>query len=289
MNEGEGQSTPVTKYLVVVSEEDPIAREVAARWGTPPSTGDHVDGAAIRNLSEAALLLRRPGRHIRDERLDARLPAGLRTLRPTLVFPSLHRSERNVLCLTVHPLGNFGDSAEVGGRPRVLVPTDPRRMTSALRILAERGVGIGFSATFEATHHGPELELPAMFVEIGYGTEPAPPPAAVRVLADAIPRLESGDGDRIALAVGGGHYAPHFTDLAIKRRWAFGHIISRYALASLDAAMARTALEQSAGARGWIAARAEDVGCSSLSSVGVRFRDSEAPARGGTPTSASGT
>ena len=184
----------MTRYLVVVSEQDPVAREVALAWGTPPATGEHVDGAAIRILSNEALLLRRPVRHIHDERLDLRLPPHVRALRPTLVFPSIHRSERNVPCLTVHPLGNLGDSAEVGGRPRVLVPTDPLRMASALRALAEGGGPVGLSATFEATHHGPELELPAMFVEIGYGTEPAPPPPAVRVLSKAIPHLSGTRG-----------------------------------------------------------------------------------------------
>jgi len=293
MGEEAGEtSTGPGHYLIVVSEEDPVAREVALAWGTPPATGDHVDGAAIRVLSETALLLRRPGFHVHDDRLDAHLPPRLRELGTTLVFPSIHRSERNVPCLTVHPLGNFGDSAEVGGRPRVLVPTDPLLMTSALRALAERGEGAGVSATFEATHHGPELELPAMFVEIGYGTDPAPPPAAVRVLSDVIPHLQRGEGDRVALAVGGGHYAPHFTDLALKRRWAFGHIISRHALDGLDASMARAAFDQSKGADGWVTARAEDAGHRALMSIGKRLRDSEAPLRGTSPgasTSASGT
>ncbi len=292
MDEETVASTGLGHYLVVVSEEDPVAQEVATAWGTPPATGEHVDGAAIRTLSDTALLLRRPGFHIHDERLDTRLPARLRALGPTLVFPSIHRSERNVPCLTVHPLGNFGDSAEVGRRPRVLVPTDPLLMATALRALAERGESAGLSATFEATHHGPELELPAMFVEIGYGTDPAPPPAAVRVLSEVIPHLLRGEGDRVALAVGGGHYAPHFTDLALKRRWAFGHIISRHALAGLDASLARTAFDQSKGAGGWVAARAEDAGHRALTSVGKRLRDSEAPLRGtgpGAATSASGT
>jgi D-tyrosyl-tRNA(Tyr) deacylase len=275
-----------TRFLVVVSELDPVAREVAAAWGTPAATGDHVDGAAIRVLSDRALLLRRPGRHIHDELLDTRLPPTLRAGRPTLVFPSIHRSEQNVPCLTVHPLGNFGDSAEVGGRPHLLNPTDPPLMASALRSLAERGREAGLPATFEATHHGPELGLPAMFVEIGYGTHTAPPPDAVRVLSEIIPRLTRSEGDREALAVGGGHYAPHFTDLVLKRRWAFGHIISRHALATLDAATARQALDKSGRAHGWLSARLEDASHPALAPLGERWRDSDAAVR---VTDASGT
>ncbi len=160
------------------------------------------------------LLLRRPRPHIHDERLDASLPRELLAQRPTLLFPSIHRSEQNVPCLTVHPLGNPGARSDVGGKPRTLVPTDPPRMGAALRALASRGAAVGLAATFEATHHGPELALPSFFVEIGYGTLSEPPPEAVRILAEEVPRIEVEAGDRVAMAVGGGHYAPHFTDLS---------------------------------------------------------------------------
>jgi len=282
-------SAPSPRYLVVVSAEDPVAQGVARYWGTPPSTGDHVEGAAVRALSPGALLLHRPGLHIHDERLDDLLPESIRSARPTLVFPSIHRSEQNVPCLTVHPLGNPGNSAEVGGRPGALVPADPLLMVSALRTLAERGGRLDLGATFEATHHGPELKLPSFFVEIGYGTEPEPPEPALRVLAETIPHLARNEGDRVALAVGGGHYAPHFTDLALKRRWAFGHILSRHTLATLTPEIARIALERSVGAEGWLPARQDDAGHPALRGLGTRMRDSDAPTRGSDATSASGT
>src|SRR5579864_7726787 len=151
--------------LIVVSEPDPVAASVASRWGTPESTGEAVEGAPIRRLSEGVFLLKRETHHIHDERLDSRLPPHLVREGVTLVFPSIHRSEQNVPCLTVHPLGNLGSSAEVGGRPNAVVPTDPGRMTGALRELAIRGAEEQLAATFEATHHGPELGVPAFFVE----------------------------------------------------------------------------------------------------------------------------
>jgi D-aminoacyl-tRNA deacylase len=272
--------------LVVISEADPVAVRVAAHWGTPPSTGDHLDGAAIRRLPSGAFLVRRPMLHIHDERLDLRLPSELRESMATLVFPSIHRSEQNVHCLTVHPLGNLGPEAEVGGRPRVVNPTDPGRMATLLRRLDEAGLRVGLRATFEATHHGPELALPSMFVEIGYGTDAEPPPVAVEVLAREIPAMDTEPGDRVAMAVGGGHYAPHFTDLVRKRRWAFGHIVSRHLLTTLDGPTARAAFEATRGAEGWISARAEDAGHPALVGVGARLREGEAARRS---TAASGT
>lgn len=283
----------VPAYVVVLSEVDPVAAAVAESWGTPASTGLSVDGVPLRQLNERAWSLRRPSLHIHDEHLERRFPRDLVDAGTTLVFPSIHRSAQNVGSLTVHPLGNLGPSADVGGRPRTLGPSDPRRMVAALRGLSERQEVAGLPATYEATHHGPELDLPAFFVEIGFGSAEGPPAKAVRALADVIPDLEPDPRDRVALAVGGGHYAPHFTDLALRRRWAFGHIVSRHALEGLDAGTARAAWVATPDAEGIVFARAEDARSPIWDGVGSRLRDQDAPTRGESPTSgarsASGT
>ncbi|MGA8663638.1 MAG: D-aminoacyl-tRNA deacylase [Thermoplasmata archaeon] len=279
-------------YVLVASESDPVARAVAELWGTLPATGDHVDGVPLRRFPSGALLLHRQELHIRDDHLDRSLPTAMRQAETTLVFPSIHRSERNVPCLTVHPLGNPGPSAEVGGRPRTLVPTDPPRMADALRRLDEREQEVGLKVTFEATHHGPELELPAFFVEIGFGTMNAPPIEAVRAFAEVLPELRPSPKDRVALAVGGGHYAPHFTELVRERDWAFGHILSRHALAEVDRETARHAYLGSRGADGIVTARAEDLILPALEGIGPRLKDADAPRRaptGASTVAASGT
>ncbi len=284
---------PVPEYLVILSDPDPVAAAVSERWGVPPATGASVEGAPIRRLSDRAWTVRRPGPHIRDDHLERLLPAEFVAAGTTLVFPSIHRSVQNVRCLTVHPLGNPGNTAEVGGRPRALAPTDPRRMAAALRRLADGQREESLPVTYEATHHGPEVALPAFFVEIGFGEDPRPPPDAVRLLADAIPDLEPDPRDRVALAVGGGHYAPHFTDLARKRRWAFGHILSRHGLVGLEASTAAAAWAATPGADGILFARAQDARSPVWDGIGTRLRDSDAAARDDGATSgarsASGT
>ncbi|MGA7477004.1 MAG: D-aminoacyl-tRNA deacylase [Thermoplasmata archaeon] len=265
--------------VVVVSDVDPVADAVATEWGTLPAADGHVDGAPIRQLTDRAVVVRRPGAHIHDEDVDLRLPPALREARPTLIFPSIHRSERNVPSLTVHPLGNPGPRAELGGRPRTLAPSDPRRMATALRLLDEGAAPLGMGATYEATHHGPAVALPAFFIEIGYAELPHPPREAVRLLAEVIPRITGSPEDRVALAVGGGHYVPHFTDLALRRKWAFGHILSRHALEELDRATAADAYARTEGAEGVVYARAEDARHPALEAVGPRLRDQDAPPR----------
>jgi D-tyrosyl-tRNA(Tyr) deacylase len=279
----DSSSVVTEECLVVISEVDPVAVRVAERWGTLEATEWKVEGGVVRRLSPGVTVLRRDRPHIHDERLDERLPASLRNDRPTIVFPSIHRSEQNVPCLTVHPLGNPGSTSEVGGRPDTWVPADPRRMTAALRALAAEAPAIGLRASFEATHHGPELSLPAFFVEIGFGTAGTPPADAVRLLARVISGLEPDASDRVALGIGGGHYAPHFTDLALRRRWAFGHLISRHALAGLSAGSARSAYAASGGPEGILYARAEDAARADLAALGPRLRDQDAPRRVSVP------
>jgi hypothetical protein len=97
------------------------------------------------------------------------------------------------------------------------------------------------------------------------------------------------------VGVGGGHYVPHFTDLALRRRWAFGHLLSKHAIATLDAATARDAWTMTPGAEGIVYSRAEDARLPAFEGVGARLREQDAPRRGaeapttGASRSASGT
>ncbi|MCI4351379.1 MAG: D-aminoacyl-tRNA deacylase [Thermoplasmata archaeon] len=269
---------PALEYLVVLSEGDPVARAVGARLDVGPSVGALVDGTPLRALGGNGATLRRPGIHIRDDDVDQRLPPDLRT-GLTLIFPSIHRSAAGQHGLTVHPLGNPTGAAEVGGRPRRLVPTSPRLMATVLRRLAEGGERIGWSASYEATHHGPSLGTPAFFAEIGFGEAEAPPEETVELLAKALVDVVADPSDRIVIGVGGGHYAPHFTELALERRAAFGHIFARHVLEDIDDATRDEARAATPGSEGIVYARSADV-TDRWQRVAPRIRDAELPSRG---------
>jgi D-aminoacyl-tRNA deacylase len=266
--------------LVVLTDSDPVSREVAAEIGTGEGVGISIEGDPIRFLTDDTFTVRRPGPHIFDERLDAKLPEEFRAAGTVLVFPSVHRSDRGYDALTVHPLGNPGMRADVGGRPGVLVPSAPRRMTGALRGLAEGSGSVGWPVCFEATHHGPELASPAFFIEVGGQDPDYPPAAATRLIAHVLRDLREESADHVALGVGGGHYAPHFTDLALRRGIAFGHILPRHVLDALAAETARSAWIATPGAEGVVYARAADAERPVAREWGRRFRESEAPRRG---------
>jgi len=145
-----------------------------------------------------------------------------------VVYLSRHRSASGNRSLTVHPIGNYG-AADFGGTEGTLVPSAPRLMTAALRALKRRAAALDYSVSYEVTHHGPTLATPTFFIEIGSGEkewlEEPPAEAIARALTEA-----DEEDDVVAVGVGGGHYAPRFTDVCLERRLSFGHMLPNYQL-----------------------------------------------------------
>lgn len=219
--------------LIVISRADPAS--VTIRDALLDMVGWREEGAfhglPVRR-HDAFTMVETERLHLECDALDGELrKAGLAP--DVLLFASKHRAESGKPALTVHPIGNWGD-AQVGGKPRALVPTDPVVMGRVLRRLHAEAAGLRHEVTFEATHHGPWLaEAPAMFVEIG--TDEAAwrnPDLGKRVarslLAAATPT--PGDDAPVVLALGGSHYAPKITDLVKRSRANVGHVLPGYAL-----------------------------------------------------------
>ncbi|HKS59641.1 MAG TPA: D-aminoacyl-tRNA deacylase [Thermoplasmata archaeon] len=274
------------KYLLVLSGEDPVASALAESWPIGPALDVHVGGVPIRRWGDSVAVLRRAGRHIFDASLERELPSNPPWDRIPVVFPSIHRSRSETPCLTVHPIGNPGASAEFGGIPRQLVPPAPQLMRAALSDLRERARPLGVPVSYEATHHGPFLSRPSCFVEVFASERGQPDPRLMDLLQRTLGELKPDLRDQLAVGIGGGHYAPHFTDLAVSRRWAFGHILSRHALAGLEAEQVRTAVSQS-GAAGLLFARAGDATLPVFEGF-PRLRETDAPARNDQASRATG-
>lgn len=162
-------------------------------------------------------------------------------IRPEIViYASRHRSESGLRSLTVHTPGNFS-KAELGGRTEELVPSCPLHKTSALRNLNDLATDLDYKVSYEATHHGPYLETPAFYIEIGSDercwVEEAPGKAIAKAILNIRPEKEP-----VAVGVGGGHYAPRMTDVALQSRLSFGHIVPTYALESIKEEMLKKAI-----------------------------------------------
>jgi len=153
----------------------------------------------------------------------------------TIIFASRHSSKEERKTLSVHPIGNFG-KAEYGGKDGKLVKTNARLMRNALELLKEKSTDTDYETSYEATHHGPWLETPAFFIEVGSTERQWNDMEACRIVAEVIMEMKEANYG-VAIGVGGGHYAPRFTDIAMKNGIAFGHIAARYALPYLDEEM----------------------------------------------------
>lgn len=72
--------------------------------------------------------------------------------------------------------------------------------------------------------------------------------AACEAIADALLDLNDGHA-ATAIGLGGGHYAPRFTDLALDDDVAFGHMIPDYQLPHIGDEMVQAAVDATAAAR----------------------------------------
>ncbi len=167
-----------------------------------------------------------------------------------VVYISKHASEAGVHSLTVHPVGNFG-KAKFGGLDNRLVLPIPHEMTAALRLLREMAqrheLTDEYEVSFEATHHGPHLKSPTYYIEIGSEERCWNDPIAGEAIARTVMEVRSRVNyeEPVVFCVGGGHYAPKFTDLVRYHPLSVGHIVPGWAVDQLDEDNFMKAAEQS--------------------------------------------
>jgi D-tyrosyl-tRNA(Tyr) deacylase len=165
--------------------------------------------------------------HIYHDDIDEELKSmGLKP--DVIIFASRHRSEAELECLTVHPIGNFS-KPELGGK-EALVPAPAHEMFLVLGHLLKSE----YRADYEVTHHGPYLRTPSFFVEIGSSETQWNDPERGKAVALALAHLlrVRKTSAETAISIGGGHYAPRQTAL-VSESIAFGHMLPRYAYRDL--------------------------------------------------------
>jgi D-aminoacyl-tRNA deacylase len=166
-------------------------------------------------------------RHLFADDIDERVREATGLEIDCVVFLSRHKAASGIPTLTVHPIGNFAQKAEYGGRPGMLVPSAPDLMTSLLRGLQRHAVGLGYQISFEVTHHGPFLRSPTLYLEIGSSEGQWPDVRAGEALSRSLLETEVLKAPK-AIGLGGGHYAPRFSEVASKKKVSIGHMISNH-------------------------------------------------------------
>ncbi len=158
-----------------------------------------------------------------------------------VVFISRHSSQSGKPTLSVHTTGNFGE-AELGGLPRTVSVAPAAAMQVALKELSrlKQEMKLDYEVAYEGTHHGPTLNVPVMFVELG-SSEPQwgdleAAGAVGEAAMVAIANFSAASGSAV-LGIGGPHYNQKFTRMALAGEAAFGHMIPKYALSMVDSEM----------------------------------------------------
>jgi len=165
-----------------------------------------------------------------------------------VIFISRHSSESGTPTLSVHTPGNLNE-AELGGLPRKVSFSPANAMRSALTVMEQLKLELqlDYEVSYEGTHHGPSLDVPTMFAELGSSPEQWANLRAADVVARATINACSSFGDHPAkavLGIGGPHYNAKFTKLALESKLAFGHIIPKYAISNLDTEMLNQCVER---------------------------------------------
>jgi D-aminoacyl-tRNA deacylase len=178
-----------------------------------------------------------PDKKIRHENIDTEVFEQLHIEPKIAIFLSRHHSKMGEPTLTVHPIGNFGD-AKFGGKPKTLIPAAPRMMTHLLRLIKKnlQPTDLKYQVCYEVTHHGPFLKIPTLFVEVGSTEIQWQQKEPASIIASSLLELfakyhyeeEFPNDIPVLLGIGGGHYAPRFTEVALAKNIAFGHMIPTY-------------------------------------------------------------
>lgn len=180
----------------------------------------------------------REERSIDCENIDQEINADM------FIFATKHESKAGVNSLSVHAPGNFGE-ALLGGKSKELCISPSSYFKKGLIELEKRKLE-GFEVVQEVTHHGPFLEKPCMFIEIGSNEEAWLNKEAGKIIAEVIEILLNWEKEeyRTAVGIGGLHHTPKFKKIILNSDIAIGHVCPKYNLENLDENMLNQMIER---------------------------------------------
>jgi len=166
-----------------------------------------------------------------------------------IVFISRHSSVSGKPTLSVHTPGNLGKEAKLGGIPRKVSVSPANAMRDALKAMQrlKEEMHLEYEVSYECTHHGPSLDTPAMFTELGSSPKQWEDLKAAEAVAhatmEAVSKFKLSKATAV-LGIGGLHYNRKFTEKALKSETAFGHMIPKYAMEDVDEEIIRQCVEK---------------------------------------------
>jgi len=164
-----------------------------------------------------------------------------------IIYISRHSSASGKPTLSVHTPGNLTEDASYGGLPRKISVSPANAMRNALKEMErlKQEWNLKYEVCYECTHHGPSLDVPTMFAELGSSpTQWKDLKAAEAVAHAAIKAATNEERCTVALGIGGPHYNAKFTRIALTEDVAFGHMIPKHLVGVVDVEILRQCVEK---------------------------------------------
>ena len=230
-------------FAIITSKEDPASMNIMTHLLKIISFSQ--EGIFQNNpvfVSGNSCIYTINGSLVHAENLDKEIDADY------FVFASKHRSREAVPSLCCHVIGNWAE-ADLGGASRTLVKAPALILRQAfLSLQAGQAKVPSHQITLEATHHGPLLDKPVLFLEVGSSPEFWVHKEAAEVVAEAINNILTKPDVKerpIAIGIGGPHYASNFNKVLERTDICIGHICPKHMLSFLDEEMIQQALHAS--------------------------------------------
>ncbi len=166
-----------------------------------------------------------------------------------IIFASKHKSKKQEKTLSVHAPGNWRN-ADLGGEREKTCKTSAlfqKQIFEKLKQNSEKHHLERYKITLECTHHGPLINQPCIFIEIGSTENEWKDRKAGFIIAktirDIINEFKQNPYNEVAIGIGGPHYCPNFNKIQLKSNVAVSHIIPQYSL-PLNEEMVKEAIEK---------------------------------------------
>ncbi len=167
-----------------------------------------------------------------------------------IIFPCTHKSTKGEKSLSIHSPGNWRE-AKLGGKEEAVSPSSALFNKFLFEKLAANvkkyELDEKYKVTLEVTHHGPLINKPCVFIEIGSTefewNDRRAGFAIAKTIVEAIEEFKVNEYQEVAIGIGGPHYCPNFNKLQLNSNVAISHVIPNY-VAPITENMIRQALEK---------------------------------------------
>tara|TARA_B100000945_G_C20418538_1_gene616485 strand:- start:1277 stop:2209 length:933 start_codon:yes stop_codon:yes gene_type:complete len=235
--------------LLLASNKDKASMNIYSEvlelngWG---DTQEYSHGrVTINSISDVELLLINQ-LHIWADGIDLKHQEITSSDVDEVLVLSRHVSSSETPAITLHAIGvpggaPHGMKAESGGVNGKVSPPSTRfaeLFRTMKRVATDKKLDQKYDLTMETTHHGPLLDSPTLYLEIGSTEEQWSDKEAARVWAETISLCLGIEGEGIRwdgcgdvmIGFGGGHYAPRHKAVISESDVWLGHILASYSL-----------------------------------------------------------